>query len=73
MAGTGWIYYRYKIKEVCNRTVIYQPALARKSEGSIIALWSKNDMDSVNKNFCLAPDVRTVRPENEENYLNLPT
>ena len=28
-------------------------------------------MDSVNKNFCLAPDVKIDRPKNVANYLKI--
>jgi len=48
-------------KEVCNRAVIYQRALARNSGESILAFWSKTGMDLVNKKFCLAPDVKMVK------------
>ena len=42
-------------KEVCNRSVYYQPALARNPRESILAFLFKTDMDSVND--FLAPDV----------------
>ena len=48
------------IKCVCNRAVTYQTVLTRNSGESILAI----DRDSVNKNFCLAPDVKMVRPKN---------
>ena len=51
-------------KEVCNRAVTYQPALARNSRAQILAFWSKKtDMDSVNETFCFAPVVKMIRPK----------
>ena len=43
-------------KEVCNRSMTYQPALARNPRELILAFLFKTDMYSVNKIF-LAPDV----------------
>ena len=37
----------FNAKEVCNRGLTYQPALARKSGESILVFWSKIDIDSV--------------------------
>ena len=52
-------------KEIFNRAVNYQPDLARKSGDLNLAFWSTNGMDSGNeKNFCLAPDVKRVKPKN---------
>ena len=54
--------------------MIYEPALARNSGETILAFWSKTDMDSINENFCLVPDVKLVRPKNAANdpKINLP-
>ena len=46
-----------------------QLALARKSRKSVFAFWSKTDQ--VNVNFCLAPNVKMVRPENVANDLKI--
>ena len=59
----GYMYHIPNVacaKEVCNRAVTYQPALARKSRKSILALWSKTELDPV-KSFCLAPDVKVFK------------
>ena len=58
-------------KEVCNRALTYQPALARKSGESILVFGSKIDIYSVNKNFCLPPAVKIVRSKNVANDLNI--
>ena len=58
LAGHG-----YLTKEVCNRALTYQVAQARKPRGQILPFCSKTDMDSVNKNFRLAPNLKMVRPK----------
>ena len=53
--------YPLLVKEVCNRAVTYQPALAKKSGEPILAIWLKTEVDSVNKILCLTSDVTMVR------------
>ena len=60
--------YSNQVKEVCNRAVAYLLALARSQ---ILAFWLKTDMDSVNKQICLAPDVKMVMPKNFTNDLKI--
>ena len=49
-------------KEVCNKAVTYEPALARKSGESILAFWPKTDMNnkSVNKDVYLKTLVQKM-------------
>ena len=40
---------------------------ARNPRAQILPFWSKTDMDSVKKNFYLAPDLKMVRPKEVAN------
>ena len=56
-------------KEVCNRAVTYRPPQARIPRAQVLPFWSKNDMDSVNKTFYLAPNLKMVGRKKVANNL----